>query len=270
MSSTTGPVALVSGAGRGIGAAVAHGLASAGWSVALLARSADQLATTAQACAAAGAAVLPVAADVTDPDAVARAVARTVDELGEVSVLVNAAGTIESAETTFAKDDVADIWRVIEVNLRGPLLLTHAVLPAMIAAGRGTVISISSGAAHRASPSYTGYGISKGALSRLTRLVHAQHHGDGIRIFDLAPGVVATAMTAAMPVHADREQWTPVEATVELAVAMADGTLDAVAGRLVRAGTDTVDSLLAAAPQIVRADARVIDLVRYGPDDPVQ
>lgn len=263
-------IALISGAGRGIGAAIARGLAQAGWDVALVARSADQLKQTAALCAAAGVRVVSIAADVADPEQVASATAAVADQLGTVTALVNAAGTIESSELPFAHDNIADMWRVIEVNLRGPLLLTHAVLPGMIAAGGGAVVAISSGSAHRASPAYTGYGISKGGLSRLTRLLDAQHAADGIRAFDLAPGVVATTMTAAMPVHADRVEWTPVEAVVELAVAMVNGELDAVAGRFVRAGTDTPASLRAAAATITERDARVLNLVSYGDDDPVR
>ena len=84
-----------------------------------------------------------------------------------------------------------------------------------------------------------------------------------------SPGTVQTAMTGSMPVHQDRTEWTPVEAVVELVRAFGDGELDALSGRFVRAGTDTVDSLRAAAAQILATDARTLRLAPYGDKDPV-
>ncbi len=268
--------ALVTGAGRGIGRALAIGLAAAGWSVGLVGRTRAHLDATAAECtqaaalAGAGGKVVAVDADVTNAVDVDRAV-RTVEHAlpGGIGTLVNNAGVVEHAELDFAADDVEDVWRVVVTNVRGPLLVTHAVLPAMLARRSGCVVNLNSGSGYGPSRTYTGYGISKGALGRLTRLLDAQYATRGLRAFDLAPGVVVTDMTRSMPVHDGRTEWTPVEASVELLVAMASGRLDAVAGRFVRAGVDTPASLLAVSDRIRAADARVLSLIPYGPDDPL-
>src|SRR4029079_11561107 len=83
---------------------------------------------------------------------------------------------------------------------------------------------------------------------------------EGIRVLDLAPGHVETAMTTSMAMHDGRTEWTPVEGVAELVRAFGDGELDALSGRFVRAGTDTVASLLAALPQILATDARTLRL----------
>ncbi|WP_315095359.1 SDR family oxidoreductase [uncultured Cellulomonas sp.] len=258
--------ALVTGAGRGIGRGIALGLAQAGYAVALVGRTRAHLDAVADEI---GGDVCVAAADLIDATAVLDAVARVEEELGGIGLLVNNAGVIERAEVPFADDDVEDTWRVIEANVRGPLLVTHAVLPGMLARGDGRVLHINSGAGHRAMTTYTGYAISKGALARFTTQLDAQYRDRGIRVLDLAPGTVQTAMTGSMPVHQDRTEWTPVEAVAELVRAFGDGELDALSGRFVRAGTDTVDSLRAAAAQILATDARTLRLAPYGDKDPV-
>lgn len=263
--------ALVTGAGRGIGRGIALGLARAGYAVALVGRTQTHLDQVAAQAAALGAVTVTASADLVDAAAVARAVSLVEDafaDLGGIGLLVNNAGVIERAETHLVDDDVEDVWRVIETNVRGPLLVTHAVLPGMLARGGGRVLDINSGAGHRATDTYTGYGISKGALARLTTAIDAQYRDRGIRSLDLAPGVVATDMTAGMPMHDERAQWTPVEDVAELVLAFGDGELDAWSGRFVRAGADTVDSLRAVIGQVLATDARRLRLSAYGPDDP--
>jgi 3-oxoacyl-[acyl-carrier protein] reductase len=274
--------AVVTGAGRGIGRGLALGLAAHGYDVALLGRTAAHLEAVAEEIAdraATGAdgepsgrpprtVVVPV--DLTDAAAVREAAETVQRELGAVGLLVNNAGVIEHAEVPFAEDDVEDVWRVVETNVRGPLLITHALLPGMLAAGGGHIVNINSGSGHRPTPTYTGYGISKGAVARFTTLLDAQYRDRGIVAVDLAPGVVTTDMTAGMPAHAGRTEWTPVEASVELLVAVGEGRLDALAGRFLRAGTDTVSSLEAHVYDIVVHDARTLRLVPFGPADPLR
>ncbi|GIG35169.1 SDR family NAD(P)-dependent oxidoreductase [Cellulomonas pakistanensis] len=271
-AATTAPrTALVTGAGRGIGRGLALGLVRAGWDVALVGRTRAHLDAVAEEARAArpGAQVVVEVVDVVDREAVVAAVARVEEALGGIGLLVNNAGVIERAEVDLVADDVEDVWRVIETNVRGPLLLAHAVLPAMLERGSGHVVNINSGSGHRPSPVYTGYGISKGALARLTTMLDAQYADRGVTVLDVAPGVVVTDMTQAMPLHDDRTEWTPVEATVELVDAFGSGRLDALRGRFVRAGTDTPESLAALADRIVAADARTLRLAPYGQDDPV-
>ncbi len=263
--------ALVTGAGRGIGRGIALGLARAGYDVAVVGRTRAHLDDTAAEIAreAPAATVVVAAADLVDATEVADAVARAEDGLGAIGLVVNNAGVIEHDETDFASDDVEDAWRVVETNVRGPMLVAHAVLPAMLARGEGRLLQVNSGSGYNLQTSYTGYGISKGALGRLTALLDAQYRDRGIRTLDLAPGVVATDMTAAMPVHADRTAWTSVDEVVALVRAFGDGELDALSGRFVRAGADTVESLQAAAEVIVREDARRFRVPAYGADDPL-
>lgn len=264
--------AVVTGAGRGIGAGIALGLAARGWRLALLGRTEAHLRETADRIAVEhpGAEVHVVEVDLVDADRV-RTAARTAEQaLGRVDLLVQNAGVIERAEVPFADDDVEDVWRVIETNVRGPLLLAHALVPAMLAAGGGRIVHLNSGSGYRGGTSYTGYFISKGALARLTTQLDAQYRDRGLLVFDLSPGVVATDMTAGMPTHAGRTEWTPVEEVAELVDALGRGELDDLAGRFVRAGSDTVASLRERTGQILAADARRLTLSLWGEDDPMR
>uniref|UniRef100_UPI0027E19F43 SDR family NAD(P)-dependent oxidoreductase n=1 Tax=Actinotalea sp. C106 TaxID=2908644 RepID=UPI0027E19F43 len=267
--------ALGTGAGRGIGRGLALGLAAHGWSLALVGRTEERLQEVAAEIVTRGESPTePVvaAADLTDHAAARAAVAQVeaaFDDLGGIGLLVNNAGVIEQREVSLVEDDLEDTWRVIEANVRGPLAVTRAVLPGMLARGGGRVVNINSGAAHREYSTYTGYNISKGALARLTTGLDSQYRDSGIRAFDLAPGVVATDMTAAMPAHADRTEWTPVEASVELLRAIGAGELDALSGRFFRAGADTVEGLVAHTYEVLVNDARRLRLVTWGSDDPM-
>lgn len=271
--------AVVTGAGRGIGRGLAIGLAANGYDVALVGRTRSHLdAVAAEIAAQARAAGRPtpvtvvVAVDVTDGPGVRAAVEQiesSLEPAGGTGLLVNNAGVVEQHEVPFAQDDVEDSWRVIETNVRGPLLFSRAVLPGMLARGGGRIVNINSGAGHRALPGYTGYGISKGALFRLTTLLDSQYRDQGLRAFDLAPGVVATDMTAGMPTHEDRTEWTPIEASLELLLAIGEGSLDALSGRYLRAGSDTPAELAARAYDIIVNDARTLRMVPYGPTDPL-
>nr|WP_233549571.1 SDR family NAD(P)-dependent oxidoreductase [Cellulomonas rhizosphaerae] len=261
--------ALVTGGGRGIGRGIALGLARAGYAVALVGRTRAHVDEVAALVRADGGTAFASSADLVDATEVADAVARAEADLGGIGLLVNNAGVIERAETDFVTDDVEDAWRVIETNVRGPLLVTHAVLPAMLARGGGRILNLNSGSGYRRSQTYTGYGISKGALARLTTLVDTQYRDRGIRVLDLAPGHVETDMTGSMPMHEGRSDWTPLSEVVALVEAFGEGALDELSGRLVRAGTDTVESLLAAADRIVAGDARTMRLTPYGDDDPI-
>lgn len=264
--------ALVTGAGRGIGRGVALGLARSGWAVALVGRTRAHLDTVAEEVAETGARVTVAAGDLIDATTVLDVVARVetaFEDLGGVGLLVNNAGVIERAEVPFADDDVEDTWRVIETNVRGPLLVTRAVLPGMLARGGGRVLNMNSGAGVNPGGAYTGYYVSKGALARLTTMLDAQYRDHGLRVLDLAPGVVATDMTGGMPAHDGRTEWTPVEDVAELVRAFGDGELDDLSGRFVRAGADTPASLRAAADRLLATDARRLRLPTWGEDDPL-
>lgn len=262
-----GTVALVTGASTGIGRHVAEGLAARGAAVAGLARNADRLAAAmAQVAAATGARTLAVPADVTDRVAVENAVGRVVAELGPVTLLVNNAGMIDAAEVPLWKADPEQWWQVVESQVRGPLLLAHAVVPGMVARGGGRVIGLASGLGTRGSAEYSAYSAGKSAQMRITEGIALAGAAHGVRAFDLAPGVVDTPMTRAMPMHTGRTEWTRPEDVVDLVVVIAAGQLDAWSGRFIRAGVDDPELLRVSTPS---GAGRQLRLRPYGDGDPL-
>lgn len=244
---TTAGVALVTGASRGIGRFLADALEGHGW---VVERGSNAV------------------ADVTDADAVRAWVDDVLARQGHIDLLVNNAGVID-AEVPLEESDPDDWWRAVEVNVRGPYLVTRAVLPHLLDRGAGRVININSGSGTKPSEVASAYNVGKTALGRITGSTHLSGRGRGVLAFDLAPGVVRTDMTASMPRHADRTEWTDPDEVVELFLALAEGRLDAWSGRMVRAGADTVADLEAAAPGLGEAD-RTVGLIPYGDDDPLR
>jgi NAD(P)-dependent dehydrogenase (short-subunit alcohol dehydrogenase family) len=188
-----GQIAIVTGGGRGIGRAIARGLAGAGASVAVVARSLDQLAGTVEDIVKMGGRAVAVPADVSDPEAIGRMLLEVERALGPVDLLVNNAG-VSGPFGPIAQTDPGEWWRCQEVNLRGPLLCNRAVLPGMVARRRGRVINIASGSGTIAIPYLSAYIVSKTALIRLTEILAAEVAGHGIRVFAIEPGTVRTAM----------------------------------------------------------------------------
>ena len=183
-------VALVTGGGRGIGRAIALRLAKDGLAVAVAARSRDQVEETAAAARATGARTLALTLDITDPDSVTAAVARTVDALGAVDVLVNNAGVAESAPLARTE---RELWeRHLRVNATGPYLMTRATLTGMLERGWGRVVNVASLAGLVGSPYVTAYTASKHALVGFTRALATEVSGKGVTVNALCPGFVAT------------------------------------------------------------------------------
>ncbi|MDP9428596.1 MAG: SDR family oxidoreductase [Actinomycetota bacterium] len=260
-------MALVTGASAGIGRHLVQGLAERGAAVAGLARGGERLAAVMDEVAAAtGARTLAVTADVTDRAAVDAAVARVTEKLRPVDLLANNAGLIDAAEVPLWRADPDQWWAVVESQVRGPFLLAHAAVPGMVARGGGRVVGLASGLGTRGSAEYSAYSAGKAAQMRITEglaLAGAEH---GVRAFDLAPGVVDTAMTRAMPMHAGRTEWTRPADVVDLVVAIAAGALDAWSGRFLRAGVDDPAVLRATTPD---GAARQLRLQPYGDGDPL-
>ena len=234
-----GRVGVVTGAGRGIGREVATALAAEGMSLMVLSRTGAQVRELAESLAAAyDVKVLPSATDVADPAAVDRAVMHAEQHLGPVDLLVNNAARIETTERPFWEADVAEMWDVVETNLRGPMLLTRALLPTMVGRGRGHVVNVTSRArAATQTGTYTGYAVSKRALSTLTASLVGPLAGTGVVVVDVLPGLVRTSMTSAMPVWRDVPDgdWAPASATARVVVDVASGAYDDRAGELLDA-----------------------------------
>ena len=188
-----GKVAIITGASRGIGKAAAIALAAAGASVMLTARDGALAAQVAARITASGGKAASMACDVSDFATVERLVAATAEKFGKIDVLVNNAGVIEPIARLENSDPAA--WaRNIQINLVGAYHAVRAVLPGMIAAGGGTVINISSGAAIRPLEGWSAYCSAKAGVHMMTRAIALESAGQGIRVFGFQPGTTDTDM----------------------------------------------------------------------------
>lgn len=192
MTDLTGQTVVITGASRGIGAATARHFASLGAKVALLARDGAALEALASDI---GAQAMALPCDMGDWAAVAAAVAATEARFGPSDVLINNAGLIDPI-ARLADSDPKDWGRVVDVNLKGVYHGLRAVLPGMLAAGGGTVLNLSSGAATSALEGWSHYCATKAAVLALTRCADREYRDQGIRVIGLSPGTVATGMQA--------------------------------------------------------------------------
>lgn len=190
MESLQGKVALVTGAGKGIGRAVAVALAHEGVHVGLLARTETQLRELAAELQALGVKTAVAPADVADIDAVNAAVAGIARQLGPIDILINNAGIGSFAR--FLEMEPADWEQIIRVNLLGVYYVTRAALPAMIERQTGDIINISSSAGLRAAAGSSAYSASKFGLMGLTESLMQEVRKYNIRVSALTPSTVAT------------------------------------------------------------------------------
>jgi gluconate 5-dehydrogenase/3-oxoacyl-[acyl-carrier protein] reductase len=185
-----GRTAIVTGAGRGIGAAIARALDAAGARVVLVARTATELDDVAATLANDPVTIVADLGTADGPNAAAEQAIAALD--GRVDVLVNNAAVAirkPSDELT-----ATEIQHVLDVNVRGVLLFTVAVLPAMLAAGSGSIVSLSSISGVRGTPRRAVYAASKAAIDGMTRALAMEYGPRGIRANAVAPGVVPTAL----------------------------------------------------------------------------
>jgi NAD(P)-dependent dehydrogenase (short-subunit alcohol dehydrogenase family) len=212
-------VAVVTGAGRGIGRAVATTLARAGAAVALAARSAGELESVAREVRAAGGRALVVVTDVRQEAAVEALARQTLAEWGRVDVLVNAAGLATFAPVTDSKLDDWD--QILAVNLRGAVLCCRAVLPAMIARRRGTIINVGSVVTSRTLTGSAAYTASKYGLLGFSRVLAEEMRAHGVRVGVLSAGATDTPLWDAMPGAPARERMLRADQVAEAALLMA-------------------------------------------------
>jgi NAD(P)-dependent dehydrogenase (short-subunit alcohol dehydrogenase family) len=251
MPALDGRVALVTGASRGIGQAIALRLASAGAAVAVTARTVEEgdhplagsLITTTKAITNGGGTAIGVAADLTSRDERARIVDTVERELGPVDILVNNAAVTFFEPAMGFSDRHYDV--MFDVQVRAPFALAQRVVPPMRERGRGWILNISSAAAHHPQgPPYTDvlagtvYGMCKAALERFTTGLAAELYGVGIAVNSLAPtGLVMTpgALLHRLDARVAPEFREPAEHTAEAAFALCTGDPAVLTGKV----TDT-------------------------------
>lgn len=190
MTDLTGKTALITGASRGIGAEAARVFAEAGANVALVARSADSIADLAGDI---GPRAVAIPCDISRFWEMEQAVENCVTAFGGLDILVNNAGVIEPISRIEEVDPEA--WgQAIDINLKGVFHGTRAALPVMEHAGGGTILTVSSGAAHGPVEAWSQYCASKAGAAMLTMCLHKEMSEKGIRAMGLSPGTVATQM----------------------------------------------------------------------------
>jgi NAD(P)-dependent dehydrogenase (short-subunit alcohol dehydrogenase family) len=261
----TGQTAMVTGAGRGLGRAIAVNLAREGAAVAVIARTAAEVDETVGLIVGSGGRATGVAVDVTDGRAVGRAVAEVRASLGPVTLLVNNAGVITPLGPAW-EVSADEWWRLLETNVRGPLNGAHAVLPAMTAARSGRIVNIVSGVGLRSVENLSAYATSKAALIRLTEALAIDAAASGVAVFAVDPGYLSTAMTEYLAYSDAGRQWTPqaaslfgtpdhvpVERAAGLVATLATGVADRLTGRFLTVWDD-VDELVGRADEIVAQD----------------
>lgn len=188
----TKQVAIVTGAGRGIGQAIALRLAAAGTRVAAVARTEAELEETVEAARpSASAAILPVPADVTCDDDLERALRLIIERLGRIGILVNNAG-FAPPRANVVKTSVADWDRTLATCLRAPMLLSRLVLPDMLAHRQGAIVNIASIAGKTGRSGEAAYAAAKFGLLGFTQSLFAEVRHHGIKVAAVCPGLVDT------------------------------------------------------------------------------
>ena len=192
-----GKVAIVTGASRGIGRAIALGLAQSGWHVAInYARSADAADEVKREVESRGGRGLIVQADIAKTDDRKRLLDETTKTLGPIELLVNNAGVAPDVRADLLEASEESFDRLININLKGPYFLTQLVARAMIAQStRGKIVNITSVSAYTASTNRGDYCVSKAGLAMMTQLYAARLAEHGINVYEIRPGVIETDMT---------------------------------------------------------------------------
>jgi NAD(P)-dependent dehydrogenase (short-subunit alcohol dehydrogenase family) len=259
-----GEVAVVTGAGRGFGLAIAERLGNAGARVCLIARTRHEIESAAADIERSGGTAFALATDVTERDAVEAAFAEVDNEIGTVSILVNNAGSL-NAIGPFWEIDPDVWWREVEVHLRGTLLCAHEAIARMVRARRGRVINVVGLLGQSGEPYSTAYTCAKAAMYRLSECLSNELRDQGVSVFCMSPGPVLTEMTRRLveteegrrwlPDFAETpdDEWVPAEIGAELIYRLAQGDADSLSGRALHVSYD-LDELISAADAIASED----------------
>jgi NAD(P)-dependent dehydrogenase (short-subunit alcohol dehydrogenase family) len=240
--------ALVTGAGRGIGAGIARELAGAGWHVTVTGRTPDQV--EAVALEIGGEAVV---GDVSRREDVERMIAAA----EPIDLVVANAGVAlweDSWET-----DPEEWWHVLEVNVLGAYLTCRLALPGMVERGGGRIVITGSGASYLPGSTSGAYAASKAAVGRFGEVLAGQVAPHGVKVFVISPGLVKTEMTGRF---GDDAPWTPPELAPRLVVELASGRFDALSGRYIHAEHDPPDELERRVDRILAEDLNAIRIRR--------
>lgn len=248
-------VAVVTGAGRGFGRAIAERFAREGAAVTITARSGAELDQVAAGIRAAGGRALAVPGDVTDPRDVDRVIAETERKWGPVSLLVSNAGLPGPFGPIWTVDPEA-WWRAQEVHIRAPFLYLHRVLSGMTERRAGRAIIVSALASRLVAPYLSAYCVGKIAQTRITAEAAAETRGLGVCIFAIDPGFVFTGIAAETLNSPDAQRWLPgmvarlrerrdapdrdadLARCAQRCVDLASGRYDALSGRYMELGDD--------------------------------
>ena len=214
-----GQVAIVTGAGRGIGHAIAMALAHEGATVVLVARTRQELAATAAAVRESGGSALAIPADVANDAAVEGMVEQAYAELGRIDTLVTAAGTASFGPVIGTKP--ADWDTMLLVNLRAVMVCCRAVLPPMLRQRSGLILNVSSIATKRTLPGSAAYTATKAGLESFSRVLAEELRPHGVRVGVLVPGAVDTPIWDALGASPPREKMLKPEDVARAAVLMA-------------------------------------------------
>ena len=237
MSPLKGKVALVTGASRGLGEGAARALSAQGAAVMLMARDGAAVGTVAHSIVAAGGRAEALACDVADYAAIEGAVQMARKRLGGLDILVNNAGIIEPISELATSDPAA--WaNNIQINLVGAYHVVRAVLGGMLKGGGGTIVNVSSGAAHRPLEGWSAYCAGKAGLAMLTNAIALETGGRGIRVFGFSPGTIDTDMQVKIRASGmnrisriPRGELSPVEHAVRGLLYLCDSASDDLIGQ---------------------------------------
>jgi len=277
-----GQVAVVTGAGRGIGREIALVQANAGAKVALLARTAAEIESVSAAIAEDGGVTRAYVADIIDLDAVTRVFAAIESELGPVSLLTNNAGAFGAIGPIWTVDPQM-WWHDLETNIRGTFNCCHAAIPAMLARKRGRIVNMTGGGTANSFPNGSGYATSKAGLLRFTECISDTLAGTGVLVFAMDPGLVRTTMTEYQLTSTagrtylpdiqrlfDNHIDVPPKLAAELSVEVGSGRFDRLAGRMLMAARGDLNLSEAAINEIVGSDLRSLRVNGMPPERPIQ